>query len=295
MEKLGLGPDVLLSENERLIYARLSGFGQSGPASLEAGHDINYIARSGVLSIVGRRGDRPMFASNLVADFAGGGLMCALGIVMAVVERHQSQRGQVVDAGMSDGAAYLASFVFNARDVYYSGERGTNLLDGGAPFYDVYETADGKYMAVGAIEPQFFANLLRVLNVEIESHQMDSEQWPAMATLFARRFREHTRDEWARRFDGQEACVSPVLTMDEMRNDAHMCARGVVLDDVNEIAAAPRLSRTAGYGKSDKRRARPSVGQHSRSVLRDAGFSNDEISELIKRNIVQCRDEHAKL
>ncbi|MFQ5352675.1 MAG: CaiB/BaiF CoA transferase family protein, partial [Candidatus Binatia bacterium] len=205
MEKLGAGPEVVMSRNPRLVYARLTGWGQKGPYSSMAGHDINYIALSGALSLIGRKGEKPLPPVNLVGDFAGGGMLCALGITLALFERTRSGEGQIIDAAMVDGAAHLTSFLFGFRAAgLWSGERGTNLLDTGAPFYDTYETADGLFMSVGAIEPQFYAVLLDKLGLNADDmpHQHDHASWPQTAAKFTDIFRSKTRDQWEAIFAG---------------------------------------------------------------------------------------------
>jgi len=282
MERLGLGPDVVCGRNLRLVYARLTGYGQEGPYASMAGHDINYIAISGALSIIGRKGEKPLPPINLLGDFAGGGMSCALGIALALVERARSGKGQVIDAAMVDGAAYLASFVYQFRAKgMWRDERGTNMLDTAAPFYDTYETKDGKYVSVGAIEPQFYAALLKGLNLEAGRlpHQLDQAQWPAVKEKFAGIFKGKTRDEWAAIFDGTDACVAPVLTLAECNEHSHNRERSLLLansDGNLEPTPAPRLSRTPG----SVRRPGPKVGQHTDEVLGEFGFGGAEISAL---------------
>ncbi|TMS07970.1 Alpha-methylacyl-CoA racemase [Larimichthys crocea] len=205
MEKLGLGPQELMKENPRLIYARLTGYGQSGAYSSTAGHDINFLAMSGLLSRLGRSGEKPYAPLNLVADFAGGGLTCALGIVLALLERTKSGRGQVIDASMVEGAAYVGSFVWKSRSIgMWDRSRGENMLDSGAPFYDTYETSDGKHMAVGSVEPQFYRELLKGLELDAGQlpSQMSFSDWPELRRLFTERFASKTQAEWSKIFDG---------------------------------------------------------------------------------------------
>lgn len=221
LEKVGLGPSELLALNPRLIYARLTGFRRDGKYAAMAGHDINYLAVSGALSLLGRAGENPHPPINLLADFAGGGTMLVLGVVMALVARARTGKGQVVEASMVDGASYLATFVrFVRRTVTGNMPRGENLLDGGCPFYDTYETGDGKYMAVGALEPQFFAALLKGLGLQGRGWdgmgQGDRERWPEMRGVFGETFKSKTRAEWERVFDGTDACCTPVLEYPEM-------------------------------------------------------------------------------
>jgi alpha-methylacyl-CoA racemase len=289
MERLGLGPDALLAEsvNPRLVYARLTGWGQTGPLSHTAGHDINYIAATGALWMFQRPGERPLPPANLLGDFAGGGLGCVAGILLALIERQASGRGQVVDAAMGDGAAYLCSFLLKLQAAgLHDGERaGTSLLDGGAPFYDVYECReDGTFLAVGAIEPQFYALLLEGLglgggapdddgrNAAIRAEdQMDRALWPALRRQIAERVRTRTREEWADVFraDGplRDACATPVLTPSEAAGHAHSAARGTFCGN-GDVLAAPRLSRTPARRPEAPR---PRHGEHTAEVLGSLG------------------------
>jgi alpha-methylacyl-CoA racemase len=282
MERLGLGPDVACQRNPRLIYARLTGFGQDGPYAGMAGHDINYIALSGALSLLGRKGEKPAAPINLLGDFAGGGMLCALGITLALLERGHSNRGQVVDAAMVDGAAYLSTFIYKFRNAgMWRDERGTNMLDGGAPFYDTYRTKDGQFMSVGAIEPQFYAALLNGLGLDAATmpQQMDQSHWGETARQFTEVFAAKTRDEWCAIFDGTDACVAPVFNLGEVHTHPHNQARGTLISDGKgkyEPAPAPRLSRTPGDGS----RPLPSVGEHTRAILTQFGFADAEIDRL---------------
>ncbi len=282
MERLGLGPQIAGARNSRLVYARLTGFGQDGPYANMAGHDINYIALSGALSLLGRRGDTPLPPINLLGDFAGGGMLCALGIALALLERAQSGRGQVVDAAMVDGAAYLSTFIYKFRNAgMWRDERGTNLLDGGAPFYGSYRTKDEQFVSVGAIEPQFYAALLQGLGLDAAAmpHQMDQSNWDATAARFSAIFAGKTRDEWCAIFDGTDACVAPILRLGEAGDHAHNRARHLLIEDHQgkpEPAPAPRLSRTPGDGT----RPLPRVGEHTKAVLGECGLSPAEIERL---------------
>jgi alpha-methylacyl-CoA racemase len=288
MERLGLGPEVACRRNSRLVYARLTGFGQDGPYASMAGHDVNYIALSGALSLLGRKGEKPLPPVNLLGDFAGGGMLCALGICLALLERSRSGTGQVVDAAMVDGAAYLSTFLYKFRNAgMWRDERGTNMLDTGAPFYDTYRTRDGHYMSVGAIEPQFYAALLKGLGLDPASmpQQMDQASWPATTARFAELFAGKTRAEWCAIFDGTDACVAPVLGLGEAHEHPHNRARHLLLTDRHgrhEPAPAPRLSRTPGDGT----RAQPRVGEHTQAVLADCGLSDDEIARLVAAGVV---------
>jgi alpha-methylacyl-CoA racemase len=247
-----------------------------------AGHDINYIAISGMLSMIGRRGERPVAPINLLGDFAGGGMLCALGITLALLERGRSGKGQIVDAAMVDGAAYLGTFLYRFRAMgMWSDERGTNLLDGGAPFYETYRTKDGKFMSVGAIEPQFYAALLRGLGLDAAKmpHQMDKAHWEATAARFAEIFAAKTRDEWCAVFDGTDACVAPVLGLGEVPEHPHPRARELLIANEQgnlEPAPAPRLSRTPGRVRSGI----PKPGEHTDTVLAELGFDRAEIQAL---------------
>jgi len=281
MERLGLGPDDALARNPRLVYARMTGWGQDGPLADRAGHDINYIAISGVLSAIGREGDKPVFPVNILGDFAGGGLWCAFGIVCALVERERSGEGQVVDAAMVDGASNLFAFFATAVQSGFWQERGRNMLDSGSHFYEVYETADGGYMSVGAIEPQFYAELLDGLGLAGEElpHQMDQSQWGAMKERFASIFKSRTRDEWAEIFEGRDACCFPVLGLKEAPQHRHNAARSYYVEGPHGVvqpAPGPRFSRTAG----EIREAAPEAGADTREVLLEAGYSDEDLAKL---------------
>ncbi|MGU3293494.1 CaiB/BaiF CoA transferase family protein [Williamsia sp. M5A3_1d] len=249
MERLGLGPDDLLAVNPRLVYGRMTGWGQDGPMADRAGHDINYISMTGMLHAIGRAGERPVPPLNLVGDFGGGSMFLVQGVLAALVERSVSGAGQVVDAAMVDGASVLGQMMWAFRGTgLWRDERGVNMLDTGAPWYEVYETSDGKYMAVGAIEPQFYAQLIAGLGLtdaEIPE-QNDIARWDELRAVFTETFATRTRDEWAEVFAGTDACTTPVLTFAEAPTDPHMAARANLaeLDDVMQAAPAPRFSRT---------------------------------------------------
>ena len=248
-ERLGLGPDVALERNPKLVYGRMTGWGQDGPWASAAGHDINYISVTGVLHAIGRKGERPVPPLNMVGDFGGGSMFLIFGILAALFERQTSGKGQVVDAAMVDGTAALSHMIWGLRGVgAWSDERGVNMLDTGWPFYDTYETADGKHMAVGALEPQFFAELLRLLELDPATTpgQGDRDRWPEMREIFTRVFKTKTRDEWAAIFDGTDACVSPILTFGEASDHKHLAARETLIevDGITQHRPAPRFSRT---------------------------------------------------
>jgi alpha-methylacyl-CoA racemase len=281
MERLGLGPDVCMAANPRLVYGRMTGWGQSGPLARHAGHDINYLAISGMLYLFGRGQERPSPPLNLVADMGGGGLLLAFGMTCALIERAHSGRGQVVDAAMVEGAALLATSVFTLQALgQWREERGSNLLDSGAPFYEVYATRDGGYMAVGAIEPQFYAQLLAGLGLDAETlpAQMERAAWPATKRRFADIFRTRTRSEWTEHFAARDACVTPVLTPLEAVRHPHALARGSFHHACGALhpAAAPRFSRSAPALAA----APPLPGEHSEHVLRSFGFSVEQITKL---------------
>ncbi|MGV0716173.1 CaiB/BaiF CoA-transferase family protein [Mycolicibacterium sp. XJ662] len=248
-ERLGIGPDDCAAVNPRLIFARITGWGQHGPLAHTAGHDINYLSQTGALSAIGFRDRPPVAPLNLVADFGGGSMLVLLGIVSALYERERSGKGQVIDAAMVDGVSILAQMAWTMKSTgTLRDERESFLLDGGAPFYRTYETADGKYMAVGAIEPQFFAQLLDGLGLASDEvpNQLDRAAFPGMHKLFAERFASKTRDEWTEIFAGTDACVTPVLTWTEAAQNEHLRARStmVAANGVDQAAPAPRFSRT---------------------------------------------------
>jgi alpha-methylacyl-CoA racemase len=281
MERLGLGPDACLARNPRLVYGRMTGWGQDGPLATAAGHDINYIALAGVLHAIGRKGEKPVPPLNLVGDFGGGGMLLVVGILAALVERARSGRGQVVDAAMVDGAALLNGIIFGMRNLgLWSDERESNLLDGGSHFYDTYETRDGKYVAIGSIEPQFYAELLEKTGLAGEDlpRQMDRARWPEMKQRLTHLFKTKTREEWCRIMEGSDICFAPVLTMGEAPQHPHNRARGTYVESHGALqpAPAPRFSRTPG--KLERPPAHP--GQHTDDVLASFGFSRAEIAKL---------------
>jgi alpha-methylacyl-CoA racemase len=248
MERLGLGPDVLLGRNPRLVFGRMTGWGQEGPMSSVAGHDINYISIAGVLGAIARQGEKPLFPLNLVGDYGGGGMFLAFGVVCGLLEARTSGQGQVVDAAMVDGAATLMTIFHGLRaGGLWRDEPGTNVLDSGAHFYEVYETSDGGYISVGAIEPQFYAELLRLLELDpAEFPQWNNDRWPEFKERFAELFKTRTRDEWAALLEPADACATPVLSIAEAAEHPHTRARETFLerDGVVQPAPAPRFSRT---------------------------------------------------
>ncbi|MGH9212972.1 MAG: CaiB/BaiF CoA transferase family protein [Acidimicrobiales bacterium] len=280
-ERLGIGPDACHARNPALVYGRMTGWGQDGPYAPAAGHDINYIALAGTLEPLGRSGGPPTPPMNLIGDFGGGGMLLAFGVLAGVYEAQRSGQGQVVDAAMVDGSAALMTMVhsFVAMGMW-SEQRGTNMLDTGAHFYDVYETSDGKYVSVGAIEPQFYAALLAGLGLDGDDlgYQHDRTQWPALKERFAAIFKSRTRDEWTAVFDGADACVAPVLTISEAVAHPHNAERGTFTEvaGVTQPAPAPRFDRTPGAISSPP----PHAGQHTVEVLREAGLDDDRIAKL---------------
>jgi len=280
-ERLGLGPDVCLERNPRLVYGRMTGFGQEGPMAQAAGHDINYIALAGALESIGRAGEPPLPPLNLVGDFGGGGMLLAFGMACGLVESGRSGRGQVIDAAMVDGAAVLMAMMhgMNAMGVW-APERGTNLLDTGAHFYDVYETADGKYVSIGSIEPQFYAELLRLSGLEGEElpRQMARDEWPGMKERVAKIFKQKTREEWCKIMEGSDVCFAPVLSMDEAPKHPHNVHRGTFIEvaGVTQPGPAPRFSRT----RPEVSRPPSHPGQHTDEALADWGLDATEIAKL---------------
>ena len=248
-ERLGIGPDECAAVNPRLIFARITGWGQDGPSAMTAGHDINYLSQTGALSAIGYRDRPPVAPLNLVADFGGGSMLVTVGIVAALYEREKSGKGQVIDAAMVDGVSILAQMMWTMKATgSLRDERESFLLDGGAPFYRTYETSDGGYMAVGAIEPQFFAELLAGLGLRVDEvpGQLDLADYPRMHAIFTERFASRTRHEWTAIFAGTDACVTPVLTWAEAAENEHLRARSTITDvhGVEQAAPAPRFSRT---------------------------------------------------
>jgi alpha-methylacyl-CoA racemase len=280
-DRLGLGPDACMARNSRLVYGRMTGWGQEGPYAQASGHDINYIALAGALAHFGRAGAKPTPPLNLVGDFGGGGMFLAFGVVCALLEREHSGKGQVVDAAMIDGAAVLMTMMWGLRALgAWSDDMGVNVLDTGAPFYDVYETADGGFISVGSLEPQFYAELLERTGLASEDlpAQMDRAGWPQLRDRLTELFKTKTRDEWCAILEHTDVCFAPVLPMPEAAQHPHMRHRDVIVEDhgIQQPAAAPRFSRTPGGIQGPA--AWP--GEHTDDVLAAWGFSIDEITKL---------------
>jgi len=281
MERLGLGPDVLLARNPRLVYGRMTGWGQDGPLSARAGHDINYIALSGALHAIGAADRPPVPPLNLVGDFGGGGMLLAFGIVCALIEARTSGKGQVVDAAMVEGSALLSTMFAGMRaSGQWRDQRAANFLDSGAPWYGCYETKDGKFIAVGTVEPKFYSALLARIGIDESSlpAQYDRESWPAMRERFRQMFATKTRDEWSALLEGHDVCFSPVLSFAEAQQHPHAVARKGYADvgGISQPAPAPRFSRTPGAVRGTP----PERGAHGQEALADWGFGGAEIDEL---------------
>lgn len=299
MEKLGLGPDVLLKENPKLIYARLTGFGGDGKGVYgnRAGHDINYIAVSGLLSMFGRKGEKPLAPVNLAADFAGGGLMCAFGICVALLERHRSGKGQVVDCAMVEGAAYVGSWLYRSRELpVWGNERGANFLDTGNHSYDTYETKDGKFMSVGALEPQFYDALLKGLELDLNAVDQLSDV-EASRKIFTETFKRKTQMQWCEIFDHVDACVFPVLEWDEAPHHEHNKARNVFLDPSKCNGQVipnptPKLSRTPAQSSAQLPEKHPV--DMALEVLGEIGLKRNDVKELYEDEVLILGDK-AKL
>jgi len=290
MERLGVGPDVCLERNPKLVFGRMTGWGQDGPYASAAGHDINYISLAGALAHFGRAGEGPTPPLNMVGDFGGGGMFLALGVVAALLEATSSGQGQVVDTAMVDGSAVLMTMFwsFKAAGIFDENSRGTNLLDTGAHFYDVYECSDGRYISIGSIEPQFYAELMRLTGLEGDdqfARQMDPTQWPELKVRIAELFKTKTCDEWCALMEMTDVCFAPVLTMSEAAQHPHNVEREtfIELGGVTQPAPAPRFSRTAAA--VTQLPAHP--GEHTRDVLSDWGLASDRVAALLESGAVR--------
>jgi alpha-methylacyl-CoA racemase len=287
LERIGLGPTICLDRNPRLVYGRITGYGREGPLAAEAGHDINYISIAGALSPIGRRGEAPLPPLNLVADFGGGGMLLAMGVLAALYERTRSGRGQVVDAAMVDGAALLTTMFHEIRSLaLWNDERGTNSMDSGAHYYNVYETSDGEFVSVGAMEPHFYRTFMKGLGYADETipPQDDQSQWESLTRRVADIFRSKTRAAWLDIFEGTDACVTPVLSLGEAADHPHNRARETFVDvgGVVEPGPAPRFSRTPPPLPSPP----PGPGVHGTGALLRWGLTQPEIDQLIENGVI---------
>jgi alpha-methylacyl-CoA racemase len=287
-ERLGLGPADCQARNPRLVYGRMTGFGQTGPLAHAAGHDLNYIALTGALDAIGPAGAAPVPPLNLVGDYGGGALYLAFGLMAALFERQSSGRGQVVDAAMVDGAASLMSMFHGMLAAGgWPGRRGENLLDGGAPFYGVYETADGKHVSIGSLEPKFYAEMVRRLGLDERFLRLqgDASQWPALREAIAAAVRTRTRDEWSTLLEGTDVCFAPVLALGEVHRHPHAVARGTYVEvaGVVQPGPAPRFDRSV----PDHPRPAPAVGAHTAEVLTECGFVEADIDSLRLAGVIR--------
>lgn len=289
-ERLGIGPDACMARNPKLVYGRMTGWGQDGPLAHTAGHDINYISLSGALHATGRRGEKPVPPLNLVGDFGGGGMMLAFAITCALLEAGRSGKGQVIDCSMHEGSAALMAMFYGLKgNGLFDDTRGTHMLDSGAHFYDVYETADGKYISIGSIEPQFYALLKEKAGLDEASfgEQMNPARWPEQKQQLEALFRSKTRDQWCQLMEGTDICFAPVLGLDEAPQHPHNQARGsfITVDGVTQHAPTPRFSRSHAATPTPMRAA----GADSEAILRDAGISEADIALLLDCNAVVQR------
>ena len=287
-ERLGLGPDECMARNEKLVYGRMTGWGQEGPIARAAGHDINYIGLAGALHAIGEPGGKPVPPLNLIGDFGGGGMLLAYGLVCGMLEASRSGKGQVVDAAMVDGAASLMAMFFSQVGRGFIDRRGSNMLDGGAHFYNTYETKDGKHICVGAIEPQFYAELVAKAGLDADRFggQMDTGEWPGLKQELAAVFKTRTRDEWCRIMEGSDVCFAPVLSILEAPEHPHNRHRGtfVAVDGVTQPAPSPRFSRTEAKISHPAR----IPGEDTQAVLEGIGVDSAEIEALLREGVVQA-------
>lgn len=280
-ERLGFGPNVVAERNPKLVYGRMTGWGQDGPLAHAAGHDINYISLSGALHAIGRKGEPPVPPLNLVGDFGGGGMFLAFGITCGLLEASRSGKGQVVDVSMVEGSAVLMHMMYSFMALgFWQDERGSNMLDGAAHFYDSFETSDGKYVSIGSIEPQFYAQLIELAELDAEAFapQMDTNQWPVLKEQLAAKMKTKTRDEWCAIMEGTDVCFAPILSMGEAADHPHNKARQSFLktDGVLQPAPAPKFSRT----RPEVKHLAKAAGSDTDAVLSEAGFSADDIAAL---------------
>ncbi len=287
MERLGLGPDDCMGQNPKLVYGRMTGWGQEGPIAKAAGHDINYIALAGALHGIGFAGERPVPPLNLVGDFGGGGMLLAFGMVCALLEASRSGQGQVIDAAMIDGTAALMAMFYGFKAAgIWKDERGVNLLDTGTHFYNTFETSDGKHICIGSIEPQFYAELLERASLDKDAfgEQMNPERWPQQIEALAQVFKQKTREEWCQIMEGTDVCFAPVLSLGEAPAHPHNAARSTfeTHDGLVQPAPAPRFSRTRGAIRNAAR----APGEDSHAILQDFGFQADEVAALEASSVI---------
>ena len=287
MERLGAGPDVCLQNNPGLIYARMTGWGQSGPLSQAAGHDINYISLTGALAAIGRKDQKPTIPLNMIGDFGGGGMLVITGILAALLERGNSGKGQIVDAAMTDGSAYLMSFLHSmTAQGHWQQHRESNMLDGGAPYYNTYETSDGKYISIGSIEPQFYELLKQYAELDdsLFTNQNAVEQWPQQSLELTRVFKTKTQSEWCDIMQGSDVCFAPILNLEEAPSHPHNIDRQTYIDvaGMTQPAPAPRFSRTPSTVRFESQ----AVGRQTIDILKSAGVSDAEIEKLIDDRVV---------
>ena len=286
-EKLGIGPDECLKVNPRLVYGRITGWGQDGPLSQAAGHDINYIALAGALFSIGQKDSKPSIPINLIGDYAGGTMFLAYGVCAALLSVSKTGKGQVVDAAMIDGVSSLLTILYSLSQsgIWKVNEKGSNLFDGGSPFYQVYETKDNKYVSVGSLEPQFYQLLVQKLNLNEEfSNQMDMSKWPDLINKLEGLFKTKTQNEWNELLENTDVCYAPVLSIDEARNHPHMKSRNnfISIDDVIQPSPAPRFSKT----NSESPKKAPKVGENNEEILLQIGYTKDEINSFKERKII---------
>jgi len=286
-EKLGIGPDECLKINPRLVYGRITGWGQDGPLSQAAGHDINYIALAGALFSIGQKDSKPSIPINLIGDYAGGTMFLAYGVCAALLSVSKTGKGQVVDAAMIDGVSSLLTILYSLSQsgIWKVNEKGSNLFDGGSPFYQVYETKDNKYISVGSLEPQFYQLLVQKLNLNEEfSNQMDMSKWPDLINKLEGLFKTKTQNEWNELLENTDVCYAPVLSIDESRNHPHMKSRNsfISIDNVIQPSPAPRFSKT----NSESPKKAPKVGENNEEILLQIGYTKDEINSFKERKII---------
>ena len=289
MERLGAGPDVCLQNNPGLIYARMTGWGQSGPLSQAAGHDINYISLTGALAAIGRKDQKPTIPLNMIGDFGGGGMLVITGILAALLERGNSGKGQIVDAAMTDGSAYLMSFLHSmTAQGHWQQQRESNMLDGGAPYYNTYETSDGKYISIGSIEPQFYELLKQYAELDdsLFTNQNAVEHWPQQTLELTRVFKTKTQSEWCDIMQGSDVCFAPILNLEEAPSHPHNIDRQTYIDvaGMTQPAPAPRFSRTPSTVRFESQ----AVGRQTIDILKSAGVSDAEIEKLIDDRVVSA-------